>query len=116
MGDEVHFIASWEMARCGEMAETSSAISPHLAISGVDFLQTPMGSGLVPVGAGVVKGWVGTLADVVSPGDRAPSWPSHTGEGRPQGMSSPPETEPHPTSQPLPPLQGRRAFSQKTYP
>jgi hypothetical protein len=29
-------------------------------------------SGFVPVGAGVVKGWVGTLADVVSPGDRAP--------------------------------------------
>jgi hypothetical protein len=32
------------------------------------------------------------------------------GLGGPLRMSSPPETEPHATSQPLPPLRGRRRF------
>jgi hypothetical protein len=31
-------------------------------LSGIGFLQTGMESGFVPVGAGVVMGWVGTLA------------------------------------------------------
>jgi hypothetical protein len=37
-------------------------------------------------------------------------------EGRPRGMSSPPETEPHSTSQPLPPLRERGTFSPKNLP
>src|SRR5258708_24846871 len=35
--------------------------APQGDLSGVGFLQTGMGSGLVPVGAGVVRGRVGTL-------------------------------------------------------
>src|SRR5260221_482805 len=50
-----------------------------MSLSDIGFLAPCMESGLVPVGAGGGMGWVGTLADVVSPGDRAPSSPPMEG-------------------------------------
>ncbi len=52
-------------------------------------------SPLVPVGAGVVMGWVGTLVVALGAVD-----------GRTKGDRK----GPHPTSQPLPPLRGRSRF------
>jgi hypothetical protein len=65
------------------------------------FFQTNMGSGLVPVGAGVVMGWVGTLVVALVAF-------YHQTKGDRKG--------PHATSLPLPPLRGRWAFSSKNYP
>src|SRR5258706_4564846 len=65
------------------------------ALSGIGFLG---GRPLVPVGAGVVMGWVGTLAVALASVD-----------GRTEGDRK----GPHATSLPLPPLRGRGAFSPK---
>src|SRR5258708_29151549 len=63
---------------------------------------------LVPVGAGVVMGWVGTLVDFVSPGDRAPASLSMEGRRATTRDVVSPVTEPPSTSQPFPPPPPRR--------
>src|SRR5438270_4493406 len=74
-----------------------------------------MGSGLVPVGAGVVMGWVGLGLRGRRHPLRSPSWLPPPDEGRSVSGGDDIHKGPHPTSQPLPPLRGRRRFPKTLY-